>query len=103
MPVASKQSLQSSEIVRQSTDDLLFLKPVSHGHLNRTIKWQLAAVDFLESLVGFDQDEVVFQQLGAESSTRLFNAFGQLDLLSPCQQRDLTHLGQVHANRIVGP
>ena len=89
--------------MRQAADDLFFLEPIGDRDLNGSVKGKLAAIDLLQRLVGFDQHKVVFQQLGAETTTSFFDPFGQLDLLLVESAGDLAHLGQVHANRIVGP
>ena len=61
MTIAFEQCLQRSQIVGQSANDLVFFKAIGHRNLNGPIKWQLSAIDFLERLVGFDQNVVVFQ------------------------------------------
>ena len=44
---------------------------------------------------------ITFEQLGAEAAAGELDLFGQVDFLSPREQRDLAHLRQVHADRIV--
>ncbi len=101
--VAVEQRLQGFQVVWQTTNDLFFFQTIGHADLNGSVERQLAAVNLLQRLVGFDQYVVVLEQLRAEAAASFFDTFGQLDFLTTCQQRDLAHLRQVHSNRVVRP
>ena len=103
MTIAFEQSLQRPQVVRQAADDLIFFQTIRHRNLNRAVERKLPSIDLLQSLVSFDQHVVIFQQLGPETPTSFFDAFGKFDFLPPRQQRDFAHLRQIHPHRVIGP
>jgi len=103
MAISLQQRLQRAQVVWQAANDLFFFQAVGYRNLDGAIERQLATVDLLQRLVGFHQHEVVFEQLGAETTTGFFDAFGELDFFSAGQKGDFSHLSQIHANRVIRP
>ena len=60
-------------------------------------------IDPPQHLDGVLNDVVAFQQLAAEPGPRDLDLLGQGDFLLPREQRDLAHLRQIHAHRVVRP
>jgi len=58
------------------------------------------AEEHAEGLLGH---KLALEKLGSKLRSRRLDLPGEEDLLGPGEQGDLTHLREVHANRIVGP
>ncbi len=74
---------------------------VGHRHLDRPVQSQLAVAHLLQCLYGTLQNKVGRQHAVAVTSSRLLDLLGRIDFLDSLQQRNLAHLHQVHANRII--
>ena len=46
---------------------------------------------------------IALQQVCSERTSSVFDVFGKRDFLLPSEQRNFTHLSQVHSHRIIGP
>ena len=89
--------------MRQSTENLIFLESVGYRDLHSAIKWKLTHMHAREHLESLLADVFALEQFGAECGTRRFDLTGQIDFLGASQQRNLSHLRQIHADRIIGP
>ena len=70
-------------------------------HLDGAVERQVAGVDALERLDDLAQGVVALQHLAAEAAAGDLDLLGQGDFLLAVEQRDLAHLGEVHAHRVV--
>ena len=102
-PVPLQQRFQRVQIVRQPAENLVLLELVGHRDLHGAVEGQLAVVDPPQHLHRRLHHVVAFQDLVAEPRAGHLDLLGQGDFLLPGQQRNLAHLRQIHANRIVGP
>ena len=103
MLVPLQERFQRAKIRGQAAQDLVLLQLVGHGDLNRAVKRQLALVDPPQDLDGQLHDVVAGQHVAAELGTGLFDLPRQGHFFTPRKQRDLAHLRQIHAHRVVGP
>ena len=101
--VALQKRFQGPQIRGQTAQNLVLLQLVGHRDLNRAIKRQLALVDPPQDLDGQLHDVVAGKHVAAELGAGLFDLPRQGHFFTPRQQRDLAHLRQIHAHRVVGP
>ena len=101
--VAFHQVDESDQVMRHSAQDLVFFKVLGDRHLDRAVERKLAVVDLLEHIDDQGQGKVALEHLAAEPLAGDLDAFGEVDFLLAGQERDLTHLGQIHADRVVDP
>ena len=87
-----QQNFHRRQVMTDTTKDLLLFQSVGDGHLNGTVKRQLAAMNTLENLERKLNNVIAFQQPGAELTTGLLNSLGKCNLLRTSQQWDLAHL-----------
>jgi hypothetical protein len=99
--VAAHQEFERLQVVRHPAEDLVLLQVLGHRDLHRAVEGQLAAVDLLEDVDDQAQRVVALQDLAPEPLAGDLDLLGQADLLVAGQQRDLAHLRQVHADRVV--
>ena len=99
--VGGQQMRQRREIVRHAGQNLLFGQPFRERHLDRAVKRQVAAMHARQGLHGHLHGVVAAEHGAAETLARDLDLLGQRDLLVPREQRDLRHLRQVHADRVV--
>ena len=102
-PVPLQQRLQRAQIVRQPAENLVLLELIGHRDLHGAVERQLAVVHAPQHLDRRLHHVVALQHLVAEPGAGDLDLLGQRDFLLPGQQRNLAHLRQVHAHRIVGP
>ncbi len=69
--------------------------------LDGPVKGHEPVIDLLQQVHGPSCTVVALQHLATKSHARDLDLAGQRNLLFPRQQRNLPHLGQVHADRIV--
>ena len=103
MLVALQERFQGAEIRGQAAQNLVLLQLVGHRDLDRAIEGQFALVDPPQDLDGQLHDVVAGQHVAAELGAGLFDLPCQGHFFAPRQQRDLSHLRQVHAHRVVRP
>src|SRR5205807_818445 len=84
-------------------ENLIFVQSVGDGDLDGAIEGQLSRVDAFQHLHGSLNYVVATQQFAAKTGPRDLDLFGQGDFLLPREQRNFAHLGQVHADWVVGP
>ncbi len=93
--------LERLQVVGHPRLDLLFGQSFGERDLDRAIERQLPLVDAAERFhrglhrIGAAKDRA------AEPLAGDFDLLGKRDFFGPRQQRDLGHLGQVHADRII--
>ena len=95
------QVFERLQVVGHPRLDLLLRQSFGERDLDRAIKRQLPLVDATERLDGGLQRIRAAQDGAAEPLACDLDPLGQRDLLGPGEQRDLSHLRQVHPNRIV--
>ena len=81
----------------------MLLELIGHGNLHGAVERQIAFVDAAQHLHRRLHHVVAFQHLVAEPGAGKLDLLRQGNFLLPGQQRNLAHLRQVHAHRIVGP
>ena len=92
---------QRGQVVGHPAQNLVFFQVFGDRHLDGAVERELAVVDFLENIDDQGQREVAFEHLAAEPLAGDLDPFRQVDFLFPGQERNLTHLGQIHADRVV--
>ncbi len=91
------------EIGDHALADHAFDRQGSRPGLDRPIERHGAVVDLLEQLDGIAGTVVALEHLTAERHARDLDLASQGDFVLAGQQRNLPHLGQIHADRIVDP
>ena len=101
--VALHQVNESHQVVGHAAQDLIFLEVLGNRDFHCAVERQLALVNLLEHVDNQSQREVALEHLAAEFFAGDLDPLGQVDFLLAGQERYLTHLGQIHANRVVNP
>ena len=101
--IALQERFQGANIRGQTTQNLGFFQLVGHRDLDRAIKRQLALVDPPQDLDGQLHDVIAGQHIPPELGAGLFDLPRQGHFFTSRQQRDLAHLRQIHAHRVVRP
>ena len=86
-----------------SAQDLIFFKVLGDRYFNRAVKGELAVADLLEDIDDQGEREVALEHLASEPLARDLDPLRQIDFLLAGKQGDFTHLGQIHADRVVDP
>ena len=94
---------QGHQVVRHAAQDLVFLQVLGDRDLHGAVERELAFVDLLEHVDDQRQGKMALEHLAAELLAGDLDPLGQVDFLLAGQQGNFTHLGQIHANRIVDP
>src|SRR5262245_18944185 len=93
---------QGQELLAERLDDLRVVVGLGVGiDLERSVEGQLAAQHLLERLERGRHAQPRAHGLLAEALARDLDRLRQEDLLVACEQRDLAHLREVHAHRVV--
>ena len=87
----------------ETAEDLILLQTVGHRHLDGAVKGELATVDARQHLEGLLADILALEQLRPERRPGRLDLPGQPDLLGAGEEGDLSHLRQIHPDRIIGP
>ncbi len=99
--VAIHQVGQGDQVVRHPPQDLVLFQVLGDRHLHGAVEGELALVDLLEDIDDQGQREVALQHLATEPLAGDLDPLGQVDFLVAGQERNLAHLGQIHADRVV--
>ena len=100
--VLLEQVAERGEVRPDPLEDAFLLAGVGDRDFDRTVEAELASRDFFEGFDGALQDVVGGQHRVAIAEARFFDLLGRGDFLGPVEERNLAHLHQVHADRIVG-
>ncbi len=101
LAILFQQVLQRPQVVRHPGQDLLLGQPLGQRDLDRAVERQLALVDLLQRVHGLAHGQVAAQHGAAEPLAGDFDLLGQRDFFLARQQRNLGHLAEIHADRIV--
>jgi hypothetical protein len=99
--VEPKQVLDRGQVGRDSLECPLLFGGVRDRDFDRPVEPQLAVLNLFQKIDRALQHEVVCQQRAAEVGPRAFDALGRGDFPLAVEHRDLAHLHQVHADRVV--
>ena len=97
----SSRCCERPQVVRHAGDDLLFGQPLGQRDLDRAVEGQDAVVHFVQRVDRGLHREIAAEHRAAESLPRDLDLLGQRDFFFARQQRNLRHLRQIHADRIV--
>ena len=89
------------QIDRHPPQNLLLLKAFRHRHLDCAVKGQLAAMHPLQCFMAVIQSILCGQQCAAKTTPSHLDLLRQKDLFLAGEQWNLTHLTQIHPNRIL--
>ena len=89
------------QIERHAAEDLSLLQTFGHRDFDRAVERHLADADLLENVDRRHERKVGIQQRPAKAAARDLDLLGQRNFLMPREQRDLAHLRQVHADRVI--
>ena len=96
------QPLERRQVMRHAAEHLLLEQSPGERDLDHPVERDLAALDLLERLDRRLHGVVALEERPAEAAASHFDRLGDRDFLRACQQRDLPHLREVDANRVVG-
>ncbi len=100
--VAQQQASQRGHVGADATHEALLLSRIGHANFDRAIQSQLAIANLFEQLGRTLEHEVGAQHPVTIAAACAFDLTSGRDFLLAGQQRDLSHLHQVHANWVVG-
>ena len=101
--IALQQPIERRQVVRQPAEDLLLFQPIGHRDLHRAIERQFAAMHAVQHLDRTANHVVAAQQLAAERGAGDFDLPREVNFFFAREQRNLTHLREIHPHRVVRP
>ena len=99
--VLIEQLGQRLEVRAQAAQDALLFHRIGHRHFDRAVEPQRAVAHALQQGHGALQHEIAGQHVVAKARPRAFDGAGGRKFLGAGEQRNLAHLHQVHAHRVV--